>query len=489
MSRRGGSLHDRFVMSFFIALLPFAIFAWAFKPEQIRQRSVGQTTVVSTPILQSSARLRSEIASASALANFIAISARAGQCAEVNEAVAHAILQIHHVTVETDGGHMLCDTDAGHAGSSVEYDGTRLALRENRAGIIVEIGMTITSVTLPETVQSLMLFAPDAQSVLLSGAPASTKGLPPTFDDPLREFMVFPVRDVSGFAMRIFPSRYQLIALFDKDYSVPPYWQRALEGAVLPISFVVLSLIISSILIRRLALDDVQALRREMASFGTDRALPQAACGMGGSDETRAMRSDFSALAEQLLTEEAIAQARLDHATTLQREVFHRVSNNFQIVQSIIRLIQREGGTLSDVNERIVLLSLAHHALHAQDDPALSGPSEALSRLMAAFAHQGWFNGTPVPVTVHLSNLNVEKTYALLHLTSELLRRLMLSGATGVSVTVDPSGLSIMYELDSWAKDATGDRLIDAYARTLGATVHTGDRQLTAHFDTEGARV
>ena len=271
--------------------------------------------------------------------------------------------------------------------------------------------------------------------------------------------------------MRVSDTDMRMIATLNDNYAATSRWLLALRAAVSPLSFLVISLGIAAVLIQRFALRDIAALRREMAAFRAYRTLPNVPDPGVTTHETLAMREDFSALAAQLLSEERAAQERLHNAEVLQREVFHRVSNNFQVIQSIIRLIGRETGKsphLDLVSERVQLLSAAHHAVHKTADASLQPVGGALQSLVDELKAAGWLKGIAVQIKADERVLPVYQTYALVHLATEALRRLERSGSEAITIALSNGKMTISgADTPLGQSDAISRRLKEAFTREL----------------------
>ena len=173
----------------------------------------------------------------------------------------------------------------------------------------------------------------------------------------------------------------------------------------------------------------------------------------------------------------------LANTEALQKEVFHRVSNNFQIMQSMIRLVSRDGSIADkakELEERIQMLSLAHHALHSLEDACLHPVEVALPNLVEGAQSSGFLVGREVTCNVEHTTLSVQRTYALMHIVIEALRTLDRTVATRITIHVDADALRVSSDTVAVIPSETSQKLASAFARELGTSPVWTDDGLVA---------
>lgn len=485
-----GSLRGRFLTAFALATVPIMLLAWWFQLSLIHDRALGRQAEIITPVLHSTQETRDALTGALLLIDILATIAEGdAHC----EKLGSLSTTTHHARIYDAQGRPLCAGEPLPAETLARLGDQRTVVtaRDGRLWVMRDDGTRIVAAELHQPMPTL---AAGTQSIALedgTGAHVSLAG--PGFDpgdagplshhDPQTVF--FALEAGSAMRLRISQSDVALLAHLKENYALPPAWQRIATAAVLPLGFLAFTLIIGSFLIDRFALRDIHRLRREIALFRQKRTQPQPKITNATSRETLQMREDFAQLATLLVTEESIAQARLDHAEDLQREVFHRVSNNFQIVQSITRLIERGDAKagLDALRARIHMLSAAHHALHQLDEPDLRSVSDALPELVRAMSLSSQIGAVHVDLVGARHVLPVRETYALLHLTGEALLRFEGSGATDIRITLQPDTLTIEADAPPTPPDAIGPRLIETFARELDSNAKwESDTRLVVRF-------
>lgn len=157
--------------------------------------------------------------------------------------------------------------------------------------------------------------------------------------------------------------------------------------------------------------------------------------------------------------------------TALQKEIFHRVSNNFQIIQSMIRLVSRDK-TISnhsqELEERIQLLSIAHHSLHSSDATIFHGIRDALPNLVVGIHQGGFLLGREISCNIEHDIVSVQRTYAVLHVVIEVLRALERTTATKIDVSLTKERLTIASDTEDLVANDTAKMLAAAFARDFG---------------------
>lgn len=487
-----GSLRSRFLGAFGIALVPVVLLSWFFQFTLMQNRSSGQQARVIAPLMTSTQDLRDDLNSAILLLDILSdVSTEALDCSDVSTLGQVGVARAGRIyradgTPTCMGAPLpapLLDRLGGRHTVVATHNAMVWAAR-NTGTRIVAVELHRMPVALPDGAVALSLQDGTGTRMAMAGDAfdpgAAGAGLTPT--SPASE--IVPHGKQSVVRMRVGQSDLLLLTLMTRNHAAPSAWVQVAEAGLMPIGMAIVAMILGGALVHRFALSDIMRLRRDMARFRQHRALPDPDLTNATSRETYEMREAFHDLAVQLVTEENIAQARLDHAEQLQREVFHRVSNNFQIVQSITRLIERGDATsgLRALRARIHMLSAAHHALHRLDAPDLRPVSEALPELARAISVGSDIGTVHVTVADSSSALSVRRTYALLHITGEALLRFETSQARDIHVTLSPGALVITADAPPAPPDAIGPRLIETFARELSGQVSWDDNTLTVSF-------
>ena len=167
---------------------------------------------------------------------------------------------------------------------------------------------------------------------------------------------------------------------------------------------------------------------------------------------------------------------------TLQKEVFHRVSNNFQIVQSMIRLVSRDPSVTdvaSELEQRIQLLSIAHNAQNCFDSAAVHSIETALPNLILGVQRGGFLVGRQIEQNITCSALTAQRTYAILHVVVEVLRVLDRSTACHIHIALSDEVLVISSDAEAISINESTKALTAAFAREVGNAPVWSDSGLT----------
>ena len=167
---------------------------------------------------------------------------------------------------------------------------------------------------------------------------------------------------------------------------------------------------------------------------------------------------------------------------TLQKEVFHRVSNNFQIIQSMIRLVSRDPSVTDvagELEQRIQLLSIAHNAQNCFNSAAIHSIQTALPNLILGVQRGGFLVGREVKQDVSCSTLSPQRTYAILHVLVEALRVLDRSTARNIHIALSDDELAISSDAEGLSVNESTTALTAAFAREVRSTPEWSDSGLT----------
>lgn len=169
-----------------------------------------------------------------------------------------------------------------------------------------------------------------------------------------------------------------------------------------------------------------------------------------------------------------------DDMVDLQREIFHRVSNNFQIIQSMIRLISRDKSVTDpsrEMEERIQMLSIVHHAQHCLESSSMHPLEQALPNLIFGVQGAGLLSGKTIGHTITGDNYSTQRGHALLHISVEALCALDRTDARSIVIAVTPETLIISSDATNLEPEFTTLKLTQAFAREFGGKVvwnHSG---------------
>jgi two-component system, sensor histidine kinase PdtaS len=210
----------------------------------------------------------------------------------------------------------------------------------------------------------------------------------------------------------------------------------------------------------------------------------------GATDEIRSLRRTLAAMAKTLRGRELRLVEALAEERALLREVHHRVKNNLQMVSSLLNIQARGAGDESEArglaraHDRVQLLALAHQHIYASGEVRGLRLDDLAAEIARQLLHS---RGTPtkdVTLTLEFAEARVDADQAvpLAFLIGEAISS-VLDALTGAG----PAGLRLHLAQDAngetrFAIDAVhdgyvagdcgpGPRLIDAFARQLGAAV------------------
>lgn len=204
-------------------------------------------------------------------------------------------------------------------------------------------------------------------------------------------------------------------------------------------------------------------------------------------DEIRSLRRTLAAMAKTLRGREQRLIEALSEERALLREVHHRVKNNLQMVASLLNIQARdardesEAWGLARAHDRVQLMALVHQRIYS------SGEIRALrlDDLAAEIARQlvqsrgGPAKDITPKIDVSEARVDVDRAVPLAFLIGEGISAALDSladtrGELALSLRQDPDGevrFSIMTSGQSDTAPTPSTRLIDAFARQLGASV------------------
>ncbi|SEW23721.1 Two-component sensor histidine kinase, contains HisKA and HATPase domains [Aliiroseovarius sediminilitoris] len=491
------SLQSRFVAVYLIVMAPIAVLASYYQYTIQSDRHQAREIAALDAVESAFAPVTSTLIQADLLLDLLSeLTSRGlpggGECDRVIDAILQANFPIEAVGIYNMDGQPLCAQAMQRSGVATDVASPPVAqsprvtmtdsdiLATNMvADHIVAIRAKIPKVDLPDVATGYMFVSRTPDTAMGSDrAVYQDLGnlLAPNARDILsgrsdRDVAVLPV---SAFDLR-------LIATLAPGVAAPPFWLTVVYAGFVPLLFLTLSLLLADLLIRKMALNDITRLTRDMRAFRQDRNLPKVGLSRWATDETTAMQAEFSVLSDQLLHEEAEAQNRLHNANTLQREIFHRVGNNLQIIQSILRLYESDANTPEErqlvhrLAARIRVINLVHNAMHRSVDAPVLPVGQVVSKLIQGMRHEGIVSANiEFEETYQNVELRLNRAYALCYLLVEKLTRLSRSGARHIQISLledgDQANLSISADVGHLAQpDPVSARLRQVYTHDLHA--------------------
>lgn len=233
-------------------------------------------------------------------------------------------------------------------------------------------------------------------------------------------------------------------------------------------------------------LSNLEAAARGFAR-GEDLREPPAL--RSAPEEIRSLRRTISAMAKTLRgREERLVQA-LGEERALLREVHHRVKNNLQMVASLLNIQARAAGDESEAlglaraHDRVQLLALVHQRIYGSGEVRALRLDELAADIARTLLQSRGAAVREIKLELSLgpAECDVDRAVPLTFLIGEgvssALDSLANAGAVDLRVLLqqDPGGevrIAIDSDLDAAraGRPGPGVRLIDAFARQLGAT-------------------
>ncbi|MBS0386277.1 MAG: hypothetical protein JSS00_13120 [Proteobacteria bacterium] len=203
-------------------------------------------------------------------------------------------------------------------------------------------------------------------------------------------------------------------------------------------------------------------------------------------DEIRSLRRTMAAMAKTLRGREQRLVEALGEERALLREVHHRVKNNLQMVASLLNIQARgakdesEAWGLARAHDRVQLLALVHQRIYASGELRELRLDDLIAEITRQLVQGRGAQAKDLRVLTHLSPARADTDHAvpLTFLVGEAisfaLDCCLGSEEVGVWLEQDGSG-EIRFAVDCSATaggvPGAGARLIDAFARQLGADI------------------
>ncbi|WP_289043481.1 histidine kinase dimerization/phosphoacceptor domain -containing protein [uncultured Aliiroseovarius sp.] len=503
-----GSLQSRFIVVYLIVMAPIALFASVYQFSILTDRYHTREIAALDALGNGSASVTSTLVQTNLLLDILSeLSTQdlseGEECDMVISAILKAQFPVVAAGIYSPEGQPICtqgivrsgmvaDTTATTIRPDVTLSERDLFVTQTVQTRIIAIEAELSPIEPPEIATDHAFLSPTTMAAdadhptyhQLANLPAPTaRGI---VSGPAGEDIA--VLPVAAFDLRFF-------ATLTSGIAAPPLWLTIVNASFVPLALLAISLMLADLLIRKMALDDINQLTDEMRAFRRDRDLPRSEPGPWDSSETEAMRSEFSTLSEQLLHEEAEAQNRLHNANILQREIFHRVGNNLQIIQSILRLYANDVDTSAErkLVERLALrirvINLVHNAMHRSTDAPTLPVGSAVRQLVQGLRHEGLVaDNIKIRENYRDVQLRVSRVYALCYLIVEKMDRLSRSGATHVEIDLveegDQAHLTIRTDVQTLAApDTVSERLRQVYLHDLRATARWIDGDAGIVYD------
>lgn len=235
-------------------------------------------------------------------------------------------------------------------------------------------------------------------------------------------------------------------------------------------------------------LSSVEATARNLARGGED--VPDPPELRNAPDEIRSLRRTLAAMAKTLRGREQRLVEALAEERALLREVHHRVKNNLQMVASLLNIQARnardesEAWGLARAHDRVQLLALVHQRIYASGAVRDLRVDDLAAEIARQLIQSRGTQAKDVTLALHLgaTRADVDRAVPLSFLIGE-----GVSGALDSLADLGPVTLNLFLHEDEdgsvrLAVDAPeahelattaipGGRLIEAFARQLGATV------------------
>ncbi len=203
-------------------------------------------------------------------------------------------------------------------------------------------------------------------------------------------------------------------------------------------------------------------------------------------DEIRSLRRTMAAMAKTLRGREQRLVEALGEERALLREVHHRVKNNLQMVASLLNIQARgarddsEAWGLARAHDRVQLLALVHQRIYATGELRGLRLDDLIAEIARQLVQGRGAQTKDLRLTTHLSPARADTDHAmpLTFLVGEAISFALdcCSGSDELSIWLaqgDGGEIRFAIDCDAGASGAPGSgaRLIDAFARQLGADI------------------
>lgn len=235
-------------------------------------------------------------------------------------------------------------------------------------------------------------------------------------------------------------------------------------------------------------LSALEASARSLARGGEDLNEPPSL--HNAPEEIRSLRRTLAAMAKTLRGREQRLVEALAEERALLREVHHRVKNNLQMVASLLNIQARnardesEAWGLARAHDRVQLLALVHQRVYASGEVRELRVDDLAAEISRQLVQSRGALAKDVTLSFHLeaTRADVDRAVPLSFLIGEGVSMALDSiadagpAALAIHLRQDEDGaVRLAVDSDAVLKQdvlpSPGSRLIEAFARQLGATV------------------
>ena len=199
-------------------------------------------------------------------------------------------------------------------------------------------------------------------------------------------------------------------------------WQRAsiAGGGLLavpphffPIIMWLTSLGVAFTAIHRLVTRHIRRLGRQMRDFADNRTMPDEAQVANASAEIVDIQESFAEMAYTVLRDEAELEQLLHDKNVLLKEVHHRVTNNLQLISSIMSMQMRQvrspetRAVLQKLQDRVLGLATIHRNLYTSESLSQVNAAKMLTELTDQMLALGRRSGQSIEFERRLEDINL----------------------------------------------------------------------------------
>lgn len=178
-----------------------------------------------------------------------------------------------------------------------------------------------------------------------------------TIDGSRRTFAVVPIIPGTVYALG--------------SWEIPRFTWENIAPFVYPALMLAAGLLASFLAMQRLVIRNIRNLARNMHTFSETREFRPLSTTGRLSAEFEDVDTEWHALAQRLLMDEAELEHALHEKNVLLKEVHHRVKNNLQLIASIVNMKLRRATSneartvLKEVQGRVMSIASVHRALYS----------------------------------------------------------------------------------------------------------------------------
>jgi two-component sensor histidine kinase len=249
---------------------------------------------------------------------------------------------------------------------------------------------------------------------------------------------------------------------------------------LMPVVMWISAAVIGWLIVNGLLLKPLVRMQRAVSSYrpgDTHLALPLLAT---PAREIGDLGAAFDQLTRTVARHEADLEAAVDRQTRLVREVHHRVKNNLQVVASLLNLHSRgavsedAAAAYASIQRRVDALAVVHRNHYAELEENRGVALKPLvSELAANLRATAPRSAAGMSVALHVEALHVTQDVAVsvAFLITEMVEFAMLSGASGVRISVTAAGPALAdfrIESDSLRDEAPREeKLLERFDRII----------------------